>query len=556
MKVFYVFSIIGLSLLLLACSSGVRPSKNLSIYSYFYELYKEVNNLDSSTVDYIKNKYLIDLIVNASKNEQLGLYHQAIIDLLDAARFDSSKVILFALARNFYYIQKYTLALDYAFKAYSLDSNFIPNLKLLAKILIDLDKGQEALFFTQRLIDLVAENLNEEDISLHLDAMNIVDTNYKNAINFLSSIDNPKLKDFVNSKLLLYYFLKGDTQNIDNTIEKIFDSNEPKREVYPELVDFYLTNLLNKGEYEKAVTKLINLSKRLSLNAIFTLSDKFISNIKTIDSIDKRLTQKLTEFLSSFTSQSYIADYKILWICYLTGDSLKSIELCSKILSNEEIDLEILVNTSGILYYGLNKKEEAIRNFRTFRFKYMDEPVYHKTLGEYYLLNQQFKPAEEEFLKALSLDSLDSKSYSNLGWLHSEIEDWEKSDYYYQKSLELAPQDPMTLNNYAYSLIQRDTNLPYAGRLIENAIRMRPDDPNILDTYGWFFYKIGDFEKAKEYIEKSISVDSTNAVSFLHLGLIYKSLGDSEKYHYYFEKAIKMDPNNKEVLNEVKKQTK
>ncbi len=152
-------------------------------------------------------------------------------------------------------------------------------------------------------------------------------------------------------------------------------------------------------------------------------------------------------------------------------------------------------------------KNEAIQKFQSFKFKFLDEPIFYNVLGEFYVNNKEYALAENAFLKSLQLDSNNYQTYSNLAWLYSETEEWDKSDSLYMRSLELFPDNPITLNNFAYSLIQRGENLNYAGKLIEKAIKLRPDDPNLLDTYGWYFYKINDFEKAKEYIEKSISLD-------------------------------------------------
>jgi len=74
-----------------------------------------------------------------------------------------------------------------------------------------------------------------------------------------------------------------------------------------------------------------------------------------------------------------------------------------------------------------------------------------------------------------------------------------------------------------------------------------------LDTYGWYFYKVGQYEEARKYIEKSIQIDSSRAEPFLHLSLIYKALGDETKAKENFEKAVSIDPNNKEIIKEMNK---
>jgi Tfp pilus assembly protein PilF len=151
------------------------------------------------------------------------------------------------------------------------------------------------------------------------------------------------------------------------------------------------------------------------------------------------------------------------------------------------------------------------------------------------------------------LDSFYTEPYSYLGDIYFAKEDWKKSDFYYSEYLKFYPNEATILNNYAYSLIIREENLPYALSMIERAIEQKPDDPNFLDTYGWYFYKVGQYEEARKYIEKSIQIDSSRAEPFLHLSLIYKALGDETKAKENFEKAVSIDPNNKEIIKEMNK---
>ncbi|MCX7908112.1 MAG: tetratricopeptide repeat protein [Ignavibacteria bacterium] len=543
-------------ILFVGCATDKTFVSNYSFYSNTYELYLNANKLDSSTIKFVKNKYLIDLIVNASKNEQLGLYHQAIVDLLDALRFDTSKVILFAIARNFYWIEKYTLAFDYGFRSYLLDTNFLPTIELLAWTLFQRYQYKEAYFFSSKLVHLKRKNLNQNDIKLHLDILDRVDTSFASSIAFLNSIEDPSLEDFVNSQLLYYFFLKKDTNNQNVILEKIFSKPDYFKNLDFIYFNIYFTNLLEKGEYEKAINKYEEFQRKITLDKNLQIIDIFTSKIKSIDSINKDLSKKLISVVTSISNDNLQVKSKLLQIYFILNDTTNSYLLCNNILGNEEIDLETLINTSYILYYDLKKRNEAIQKFQSFKFKFIDIPTYYNVLGEFYTNNQQYQLAEEMFNKSLMLDSNDYQIYINFGWLYSETENWSKSDSFYLKSLELFPENPIALNNFAYSLIQRDTNLVLAGKLIEKAIKIRPNDPNFLDTYGWYYFKLGNYEKAKEYIEKSIEIDNTRAEPFLHLSLIYKALGDEHNANYFFEKALSIDPNNKEVIKELEKKTK
>lgn len=540
--------------------NGCTTEKNIvdssSFYSNVFELYCNANKLDSNTIRYIKKEYLIDLIVNASKNEQLGLYHHAIVDLLDALRFDTSKVILFALARNFYWIEKYSLAFDYAFKSFLLDTNFLPPIELLAWTLLAREQYKEASYFSNKIIKIKQKNITQNDIKLHLEILDKIDTTFLSSINFLKKIDSPSNQDFINSQLFYYYFLKADTENQIVLLEKIFSNSDNFKDLDPFYLNIYFTILLERKEFEKAISKFIEFSKKSSIDNILSLVEIFQPKIKSIDSANQELSKTFCDYLIKNFPDDYRFDFKLLQIYFALEDTTNTYFYCKKVLNNENTNLELLIQASYFLYYDLKKKTEAIIKFQSFKYKFFDVPKYYNVLGEFYANNNQYDLAEEMFKKSISLDSNDYQPYLNLGWIYSEMEDWKKSDSCYFKSLELFPINPIIMNNFAYSLIVRDTNLAYAKMLIEDAIKIRPNDPNFLDTYGWYFYKVGDYAKAKELIEKSIEIDNSRPEPFLHLSLIYEALDDLEKAKFYFEKAVSIDPNNKEIIKEINKKTK
>lgn len=550
----YLISIVFIVATFNGCSTSKQTVDSFNYITNLYELYIRANKLDSSTIKYIKNEYLIDLLVNASKNEQLGLYHQAIVDLLDAYRFDSSKIILYALARNFYWIEKLTLAFDYAFKSYLLDTNFIPTIELLTNILSARGQFSEAYFFSNKILQLKGNKASIDNLKQHIIILDEIDSSLQSTISFLKSIDNSEFEWFVNSELLYRYYQRKDTANQNLILERMFSSSNNLKDLPNIYFELYFTNLLDRNEYEKALIKFQELLGKISNTHASNIIEIFVSKIKSINLTNKKLVEDFCEFTNIYFPNNPRIQYQILKIYSILNDTTNMYLQCKKILSNENVDFETLVNTSYVLYYDLNKKTEAIQGYNSFKYKFFDIPTYYNVLGEFYANSQQYSLAEEVLLKSYNLDSTDYRIYNILGWFYFEIEDWNKSDYYYSKSLEIFPNNPITLNNLAYSLIVRDTNLSYAKTLIEKAVSLEPDNPNFLDTYGWYFYKIGNYEKAKYYIEKSIELDSTRPEPFLHLSLIYKKLGDNSNANYFLEKAISIDPNNKEIIKELEKE--
>jgi tetratricopeptide (TPR) repeat protein len=76
-----------------------------------------------------------------------------------------------------------------------------------------------------------------------------------------------------------------------------------------------------------------------------------------------------------------------------------------------------------------------------------------------------------------------------------------KSDDYFDKALKINPNNPLTLNNYAYYLALRSTNLDKALEMTERSNSLNPNSGTFLDTWAWVLYKKGKYEQALEKIE-------------------------------------------------------
>lgn len=70
-----------------------------------------------------------------------------------------------------------------------------------------------------------------------------------------------------------------------------------------------------------------------------------------------------------------------------------------------------------------------------------------------------------------------------------------------------APDDTGLMNNLGYSLIDGHTSqaeLDEGFKLLKEAIRLTPDEPNLLDSIGWAYYQYGNFGEASRFIEMAL----------------------------------------------------
>ncbi len=135
-------------------------------------------------------------------------------------------------------------------------------------------------------------------------------------------------------------------------------------------------------------------------------------------------------------------------------------------------------------------------------------------------------------------DALLVQFYMYLGDIYHNLNDDIQSDKYYEKVLQIEPDNSLVLNNYAYYLSERGEKLESAERMSKKSIELDPDNSSNQDTYGWILYKLDKFDEAKIWIEKSINSGSENsAVVLEHYGDVLYKLGEHEEALKYWKKA-------------------
>jgi len=74
----------------------------------------------------------------------------------------------------------------------------------------------------------------------------------------------------------------------------------------------------------------------------------------------------------------------------------------------------------------------------------------------------------------------------------------------YEKVLKISPNELTSLNNSAwlYSLVKD----PKAEELAAKAYQVAPNNPAVLDTYGWILYQVGKVEEAKPFIKRALEL--------------------------------------------------
>jgi tetratricopeptide (TPR) repeat protein len=129
----------------------------------------------------------------------------------------------------------------------------------------------------------------------------------------------------------------------------------------------------------------------------------------------------------------------------------------------------------------------------------------------------------------------------------------DKSIATFEQLLEIMPNYDPALNYLGYTLADRGERLDYARDLLEQAVEIAPRNPAYLDSYGWVYYRLGEYQKARKYLEQAVELD-TDPVMFDHLGDTYYALGNREEARRWWQKALELDPENESIRLKLEEQ--
>ena len=111
-----------------------------------------------------------------------------------------------------------------------------------------------------------------------------------------------------------------------------------------------------------------------------------------------------------------------------------------------------------------------------------------------------------------------------------------------------SPNNHHAYNALGYSLAERNIRLPEAYTLIEQALKMAPGDPFIMDSMGWVQFRLGKLELAEDLLRRAYALRSDPEIA-VHLGEVLWAKGDKADAHALWRAARAKDPQNDALKN-------
>jgi len=115
-----------------------------------------------------------------------------------------------------------------------------------------------------------------------------------------------------------------------------------------------------------------------------------------------------------------------------------------------------------------------------------------------------------------------------------------------RRIIQIDPDNSMALNALGYTLTDRTTRHAEAYRLIRRALELSPDEPAILDSMGWVYFRLGQPETALGYLERALDGEDNPEIA-AHLGEVLWHLERTDRARAVLHQAWDRHPDDRHL---------
>lgn len=266
---------------------------------------------------------------------------------------------------------------------------------------------------------------------------------------------------------------------------------------------------------------------------------------------------------------AFYGDYKAT-----IGDLAGAAEQYSYSIDLEPDNEQTWQNLTGI-YGQLEELEKMAETAQKATHRFADTPYFPLSAAA---ALSQLKRTDEALL---TLDTIDmsrtddnvrSLVYGTRGDILYSVGMADSAFADYRRAIELNPQNYMAMNNAAYFMSERGTDLTTAELYASIATAADPENVTYLDTQAWVYFKKKEYKKAREIMDKvlqlsgitpsdSVMTENANpenapsAEIYDHAGDIYFMTGDHNEAVEFWKEALNLAPDNEAIKKKVTHRT-
>ena len=163
----------------------------------------------------------------------------------------------------------------------------------------------------------------------------------------------------------------------------------------------------------------------------------------------------------------------------------------------------------------------------------------YSSLASMYLVQKNMQGAVQVYLKALEILPKNTELMAKLAQTYERSDDFDSAIKIYENILSIDPASIISTNNLAVLLADKrgdDRSLQRAKELTKHF--EKSNNPAYLDTLGWIYYKLGEFDKAVPVLEKVVDKVKNIPIFQYHMGMAYFKTNNKDAAKVYLNKAL------------------
>jgi tetratricopeptide (TPR) repeat protein len=347
------------------------------------------------------------------------------------------------------------------------------------------------------------------------------------------------------------YHEQGDMAAAIDIMERLHDKYPGNAEAAFRLIDLYRQN--EAGNRADALLEQTLELQHLNPDLLFEHARTFYLQPRT-DRQNETTARKLLERVLAGKPNHEEALYLLGTIHLQQGNPEEAIELLERSVQehpqNQEAWIRLLIaglNTGQYQQTLVFAKEALVLFPRQFTLLRLAGTAALQSGHNQQALDYLTGALESRQADAVT-DEMRSTAASMLGMVYGRLDAPAKSDSLYRQAISWDRNNTTALNNYAYSLAEREVRLERALEMAQRAVDLGPNNSSFLDTLGWIYYKMDRPAEAAEWVEKALETGSASAAVHEHYGDIQHELGNDTTATEYWKKAANLNPDREQSL--------
>lgn len=317
---------------------------------------------------------------------------------------------------------------------------------------------------------------------------------------------------------------------------KFYVKYQKSKGPFPKLAETLAQYYIEKGDFDGAYEQLEVVEK----NSDDDIGVKLKLALILIDRKDFPAALEKLEKLNQLVPDSDKVKFYTAAVLEELHKDTQAVEMYMAIPLNSSHFEDSRINTAQI-YKKAKNYDAAIHAL---------EDVIAKKQGKFqvYLNLAQVYEVQNNWASAImTLKEAEKKFTDNnqinyfLGILYDRSGDFKNMKSYMLKAMMADKNHYQSMNYLAYTMAEKNENLTEARDLAAQAYKLASDDGYIIDTLGWIYYKLANYDKAEELLEKAHEFLPDVAVIAEHLGDVYLKRNKHDKATRTFRKALKVE---------------